>query len=168
MLSGGISLHSGPKKKGERAALAWYGVGVGVPADTVGDGVAGVGEAGVGNAGLVLAGTETAGTAGVAAVAGVAAGVVTGVAGTPVPARPGEEATAGEVAAGVAATVAAAVPVGISVGVAGRGMNGVGTSLAWLARGGGGEEDEEADGVRVRPVGPGAGAEGQRPQVAAQ
>ena len=96
----------------------------------------------------------------------VAAGVVAGVAGMPVPARPGEEVTAGEVAAGVAATVAAAVSVGVSVGGGGRGMNGVGTSLAWLA--GEGDKEEDGEGVVRGLLGAGAGAEGQRPQVAAQ
>ncbi len=177
MLSGGKSVHAGPRMKGEGGALVWYGVGVGVPADTVGEGDAGVvltgaSMAGLRVAGAGLAGTRTGGTAGVAVVAGVAAGVgagvVAGVAGTPVPARPGEEVTAGEVAAGVAATVAAGVSVGYSVGVGGRGMNGVGTSLAWLAGEGDREGDGEADGVRVRLVGAGPGAEGQRPQVAAQ
>ncbi len=64
----------------------------------------------------------------------------------------------------VAAEVAAGVSVGVSVGVAGRGMNGVGTSLAWLA----GPGEAYAGGLLVGLLGAGAGAEGQRLQVAAQ
>ena len=56
---------------------------------------------------------------------------------------------------------------GVSVGVSGRGMKGVpGTSLAWLAGLEVGEGDEE--GLLVGLEGAGAGAEGQRPHVAAQ
>ncbi len=90
--------------------------------------------------------------------AGVAAVVAAGEAGTPVPAKPGET-VAAEVATGFAAAVGAGVSVGVSVGVAGRGTNGVGTSLAWLA---GPEGDREGEGLA------GAGDEGQRLQVAAQ
>ena len=64
----------------------------------------------------------------------------------------------------VAAEVAAGVSVGVSVGVAGRGMNGVGTSLAGLAGAGG----ADAEGLVAGRLGAGAGAEGQRLQVAAQ
>ena len=64
----------------------------------------------------------------------------------------------------VAAEVAAGVSVGVSVGVAGRGMNGVGTSLAWLA----GPGEAYAEGLVTGLLGAGAGAEGQRLQVAAQ
>ena len=136
--------------------MVWYGVGVGVPADTVGDGVSEGGEAAVGDADDVLAGTETGDTAGVAVGADVAAGEVAG-----------EEVTAGEVAAGVAATVAAGVSVGVSVGVAGRASGEVGTSLAWLAGPGVGEGNRD-EGARTGLAGAGAGAEGHRPQVAAQ
>ena len=66
------------------------------------------------------------------------------------------------VGARLAAEVAAGVSVGVSVGVAGRAMGGVGTSLAWLAGTG------EGEGLVVGVLGAGAGAEGQRPQVAAQ
>ena len=64
----------------------------------------------------------------------------------------------------VAAEVAAGVSVGVSVGVAGRGMNGVGTSLAWLA----GPGEAYAEGLVTGLLGAGTGAEGQRLQVAAQ
>ena len=100
---------------------------------------------------------------------GVAAVVAAGVAVTPVSASAGEEVAAGDVAAVVAAVVAAAVSVGVSVGVAGRGISGVGTSLAWLTGAGVGEG--VLDGVgekRVELAGAGVGAEGQRLQVAAQ
>ena len=63
--------------------------------------------------------------------------------------------------------VAAAVSAGVSVGVAGRASGEVGTSLAWLAgpRVGEGDGDE---GARTGLAGASAGAEGHRPQVAAQ
>ena len=58
------------------------------------------------------------------------------------------------------------VAAGVSVGVAGRASGEVGTSLAWLAGPEVGEVDE--GGLLVGLEGAGAGAEGQRPQVAAQ
>ena len=58
--------------------------------------------------------------------------------------------------------VAAEVAGGVSVGVAGRGINGVGTSLAWLA----GPGEAYAEGLLIGLLG--AGAEGQRLHVAAQ
>jgi len=67
----------------------------------------------------------------------------------------------------VGVLLAAGISVGVSVGVSGRGMKGVpGTSLAWLAGPGVGEGDE--GGLLVGLDGAGAGAEGQRPHVAAQ
>ena len=65
---------------------------------------------------------------------------------------------------GLGTAVAAEVAAGVSVGVAGRGMNGVGTSLAWLA----GPGEAYAEGLVTGLLGAGAGAEGQRLQVAAQ
>jgi len=67
----------------------------------------------------------------------------------------------------VGVLVAAGDSVGVSVGVAGRASGEVGTSLAWLAgpRVGEGDGDE---GARTGLAGAGAGAEGHRPQVAAQ
>jgi len=56
--------------------------------------------------------------------------------------------------------------VGVSVGVSGRGTNGVGTSLAWLA--GLEEGDGEVEGLVMGLPGAGEGDEGQRLQVAAQ
>jgi len=53
------------------------------------------------------------------------------------------------------------------VGVAGRASGEVGTSLAWLAGPGVGEGDRD-EGARTGLAGAGAGAEGHRPQVAAQ
>jgi len=76
----------------------------------------------------------------------------------------GETVTGDGLGTAVAAEVAAGVSVGVSVGVAGRGMNGVGTSLAWLA----GPGEAYAGGLLVGLLGAGAGAEGQRLQVAAQ
>ena len=61
----------------------------------------------------------------------------------------------GEVATGLVLDIGVATG-GDSVGVEGRGMVGVGTSLAWLVG--------ESDGL----PGAGDGAAGQRPQVAAQ
>ena len=66
----------------------------------------------------------------------------------------------------VGVLVAAGVSVGVSVGVAGRASGEVGTSLAWLAGPEVGEGEE--GGLLVGREGAGAGAEGQRPQVAAQ
>ena len=65
---------------------------------------------------------------------------------------------------GLGSAVAAVVSVGVSVGVAGRGMDGVRTSLAWLA----GPGEAYAEGLLVGLLGAGAEAEGQRLQVAAQ
>lgn len=112
-------------------------------------------------------GIGEAGTRGV--ITGVAAGVAAGVAVTPVSASAGEDVVTGDVAAVVAAVVAAAVSVGVSVGVAGRGMFGVGTSLAWLTGAGVGEGVLDGEGDKgVELPGAGEGAEGQRLQVAAQ
>ena len=63
---------------------------------------------------------------------------------------------------GLGSAVAGGLSVGVSVGVAGRGMNGVGTSLAWLA----GPGEAYAEGLLTGLLG--AGAEGQRLQLAAQ
>ena len=134
------------------------------------------------------------GTAVAAEVAAGEAAVATGVAVTPVSANSGadgEVVAAGDtavVAAGVAteaygvgtavaAEVLIGVAAGVSVGVAGRASGDVGTSLAWLA----GPWDREGDeglvvglvvgvvvGLEMRVAGAGAGAEGQRLQVAAQ
>ena len=75
----------------------------------------------------------------------------------------------------VAAEVAAGVSVGVSVGVAGRASGDVGTSLAWLAGAVMGDGERlltglvgTAEGLVIGVAGAGAGAEAQRPQVAAQ
>ena len=155
-----------------------------VPATLVAAGMEGVIDTavavGVGVAADVAAGVAAAVAAGVAVAvavtAGVTAGVTTGDAVTPVSARLGEATITGEAAVVTAGTVAAAVAagvavtpgvgvgvsVGVSVGVAGRASGDVGTSLAWLAGAVMGE------GEVLGLLGAGAGAEGHRPQVAAQ
>ena len=93
--------------------------------------------------------------------------VAAGEAVTPVSAKRGDAVVAEVatgVAAGVAAAVTAGVSVGVSVGVAGRASGEVGTSLAWLAK----PEEGEGEGLVTGLAGAGEGAEGQRPQVAAQ